>query len=404
MIASEARAIESGQHPRLRIGFVYDAHYPDRHGGAERRYHELATRLGRRHHVEYVTWGLSHESLAAERPYLVRSVGTAPEFYGRDGKRTVREALAFAARLVPSVIRGRYDVIDCSATPYIPVYGCWLASRVTRTPLVVTWHEYWGEHWDAYLGHRPAVAAVAGRLERGALKFGDWIVPVSAFTAARMGVDPGQHHVRIVGNGVALEKIRRARPGSRSEVVFIGRLIEDKGVELLLAALALLDGRSPPVKGRIVGDGPHRSRLEALAAQLGLGDRVRFLGHVDDAALLRHLKGAHMMVLPSVREGFAIAVVEAQAAGVVPIVVRSAHSAATELVQDGVNGLTCDPEPASLAACIATLLEDPVRRAAMAAAGRRSASGRDWDVIAEEMERVYLEAAPRGARENAWPI
>ena len=149
----------------MKIGFVYDALYPYLNGGAEKRYHELSRRLAERHEVEWVTWRFWDEapdpSLDAVR---LRGVGRPGRFYGTDGKRTVREAASFAARIVPHLLRERYDVIDCSATPYLPLWGAWLATRVTGTPLVATWHEYWDGHWHSYLPHRPAVATVARRL------------------------------------------------------------------------------------------------------------------------------------------------------------------------------------------------------------------------------------------------
>ena len=93
--------------------------------------------------------------------------------------------------------------------------------------------------------------------------------------------------------------------------------------------------------------------------------------------------------MPSEREGFGISVVEAQLAGAVPIVVRGPHTAAPELVRDGIDGALCDPEPASLAAMIDGLLGAPDRLAAMRAAGRIAALRYEWDDIARQMLDVY---------------
>src|SRR5438067_10034898 len=92
---------------RLRIALAYDARYPDHHGGAERRYHEIASRLAEKHDVEYITWGHPGDSTAAASAgYRVRAIDTAPPLYGADGKRTVREAVSFAARMLPTLVRG----------------------------------------------------------------------------------------------------------------------------------------------------------------------------------------------------------------------------------------------------------------------------------------------------------
>ena len=82
-------------------------------------------------------------------------------------------------------------------------------------------------------------------------------------------------------------------------------------------------------------------------------------------------------------------VLEAQAAGTVPVVVRSPWSAATDLVEEGVNGLIAEPTVASLASVIAVALSDEQRRRRMSEAARRSAAMFDWDVITHTMEQVY---------------
>lgn len=86
-------------------------------------------------------------------------------------------------------------------------------------------------------------------------------------------------------------------------------------------------------------------------------------------------------------------VVEGQACGAVPIVVRSETSAATELVREGIDGLVCDPSPEALADAVASLLGDEQRRSAMADAGRGRAAEWSWDRFAAEIEAVYATLA-----------
>ncbi|MDP9467480.1 MAG: glycosyltransferase family 4 protein [Chloroflexota bacterium] len=378
----------------LRIGLVYDALYPYVTGGAEKRYHELARRLAERHEVHYLTWRHWDGPNEIVRDGItLHGVGRPPALYGADGKRTVREAVAFSARLLPVLLRQRWDVIDCSATPYLPLYAAWLGARVTRTPLVATWHEFWGEHWHDYLPRRPIVARVARALEWGSRRLGDVTVPVSEFTAHRMGL-PAAEEATIVGNGVDLDAIRATRRASKPvEVVFVGRLIDEKRVDLLLEAIHALAGRFPNLRCMVIGEGPERAALEGRAVRLGLAERVTFTGRIEGSRVYAAVKAAAVLVMPSVREGFGITVAEAQACGTVPIVVRSPMSAASALVRDGVDGLTCDPTIASMAEALARLLSDPVRLAAMSRAARRAAQQYDWDLLADRMEQVYLQAA-----------
>jgi glycosyltransferase involved in cell wall biosynthesis len=388
---------------RLRIGYVYDGLYPELKGGAERRYHELAKRLGQDHDVHYVTWrywpGASDITRDGVR---LHAVGRPREMYGADGKRTIDEAVAFAARLVPVLLRQRFDVIDCSATPYVPLYAAWLASRLTRTPLVTTWHEYWGDYWLDYLPDRPKTARLARGIEALGKRLGDVVVPVSPFTARRLGVDAASRPVRVVGNGVPLDQIAAATPSDeRHDLVFVGRLIDDKRVDLLIEAVGQLSRQMPDLRCLVIGDGPERTKLEALADARGLAGRIRFSGRLEDASMYGHMKAAPVFVQPSTREGFGITVVEAQACGAVPVVVRSEMSAASDLVRDGVDGILCDPTSQSLATAITVLLDDPVRLATMRSAALDNARQYSWDAIASQMAAVYEEAVAAPIRWEA---
>jgi glycosyltransferase involved in cell wall biosynthesis len=396
---------------RLRIAFVYDALVPYLSGGAERRYHALAVRLAERHDVHYVSW-----RFWGPQPSIVRDgitlhgVGAPRAFYGHDGKRTIREAASFALRLLPVLRRMRVDVVDASATPYLPLYTTWLATRLTGTPLVATWHEFWGQHWADYLPGRPVVARLARLAEAGARPLADRRVAVSAFTARRLlerdalrPAGPGRDaEVDVVGNGVDVATIRAAAPDAqRSDVIHVGRLIDEKHVDRLIRAVAALVGRFPAVRCAIVGDGPERAALEALAAELGISANITFLGRVADERIPGLLRASRILALPSVREGFGIAVVEGQAAGLVPVVARGALSAAPELVCDGEDGVLCDPTIDGLAASLANLLGDEPLRRRLAHAAVRSADARSWDERALEMERIYRTLVAASRRERS---
>jgi len=99
-------------------------------------------------------------------------------------------------------------------------------------------------------------------------------------------------------------------------------------------------------------------------------------------------------VMPSIREGFGMVVAEAQAAGTVPIVVRSRTSAAPELVRDGVDGFITDPTPAGIATAIEQALADPGRLSHMAGAARAVGVERDWDRLALGIEAIYGASPP----------
>jgi glycosyltransferase involved in cell wall biosynthesis len=400
----------------MRICFVYDALFPYVSGGAQRRNHEISRRLAERHDVHIITWQFwpGPDTIMRDGVTL-HGLGRPIAFYGPDGKRTVREAVAFAVKAFAVLMRDarQFDVIDCSANPFIPLYAVWLAARFTRTPLAVTWHELWGQHWDDYLPRRPVVARVARLIESRATRLGSVRVAVSEFTAQRLR-DTGIPSARlvVVPNGVSLDRFAPAdigrRPSKSQDVVFVGRLIDEKRVDMLIEAISAARQTLPRIRCAIVGDGPERARLGQLVSELGLQANVSFYPNASDAEVAAHMQSSKVLAFPSEREGFGIVAVEAQAAGCVPVVVNSPYSAAPALIQDQVDGLLCEPDASSLASALVSLLKDRTRRERMRTAALRSADKFDWSVIARRLERVYGDVTAsrtRGVHRGAatWP-
>lgn len=385
---------DPGTTPRLRIAFVYDALIPYCSGGGERRFHELAIRLAERHDVHHVTWRFwGDEPTIVRDGVTIHGIGAPRGFYGSDGKRTIREAVEFAARLPAVLGRLGADVVDASATPFLPLYSAWATTRVTRTPLVATWHEFWGDHWLDYLPDRPVVARAARFVEASARGLADQRIAVSPFTARRMaGRATGARGIEVVGNGVDLAAMSGATvDDQRSDLIYVGRLIDEKRVDLLIHAVAALIGRFPFLRCVIVGDGPERAALSALAVDLGVDGHIAFLGRVTDERVPSLMRASRVLVLPSAREGYGITVVEGQACGLVPIVAASSMSAAADLISDGFDGLVFEPTAAGLTSVLTDLLADGKRLRRMAREARATADGRGWDDRALEMERVYID-------------
>lgn len=183
----------------------------------------------------------------------------------------------------------------------------------------------------------------------------------------------------------------RAEHGPRV-VLAVGRLIYYKGFAHLVRAMEEVEGRL-----LVIGEGPLRAGLERLRDALNLGERVRFLGEVEDAA--PYFRAADVFALPSVArsEAFGIVQLEAMAAGV-PVVNTRLASGVPFVSPDGVTGLTVAPgDPPALAAALNTLLGDAALRARLGEAGRRRVrTDFTADLMAERTMRLYDEvlAAP----------
>jgi glycosyltransferase involved in cell wall biosynthesis len=373
----------------LRILLLYDCIYPRSVGGVEHRNFELARALGARGHQ--VTLAGFAEAPAEPAPGVeVLPVGPPGRLYTASGKRSTGEAV----RLARSVLRldlARYDVVETANIPYAHLPPLALRCRRAGRPLVVTWHEFWGRYWRRYLGAKwPVYAAV----ERLAARLGTAAVAVSRLTAGRLQAVRGGE-VRVIPNGVPVESIRRAAAEGRGEgpspgppLVYAGRLLREKRIDLLLEAVARLERREPLLA--IYGDGPDRGRLEELARRLDLGGAVCFAGYLPtNMDVWRRMGAARIAVQPSSREGFGLFPLEAMAAGLPVVYCESTESALSELVEPGVHGLRTAPEPAALAAALDRLLGDEAERGRLAEGARRHAAAFDWAVVAAEMEQVF---------------
>jgi glycosyltransferase involved in cell wall biosynthesis len=178
--------------------------------------------------------------------------------------------------------------------------------------------------------------------------------------------------IAAIENGVDWRELEaRAEPaaarGGRTLIVAVGRLIPGKRQELLIAALAELAPAYPSLDLWLVGDGPGRATLGAFAARLGIADRVRFLGHREDAPRL--LRAATIFCHASSWEGMSNAVLEAMALKL-PSVVCDAPGV-SECHVAGETGLVVDGDAKAIAAAIKSLLGDDERRIRMGEAARR---------------------------------
>ena len=386
----------------MKIALVYDAVYPYVKGGAERRYFEIGRRLAACHDVHILSFAWwQNQSREARAPGLTyTSVGRSVPLYRKNGKRSASEAIRFGLAVAQPIVAGRFDVIDCASFPYFSVLSGALAARLARTPMIVTWLELWGRYWLEYWGWK----GVVGRMvESGAVAATQRAVAVSDFTRTRLlraRFGPPAQRVSVIPNGVDFAAINAAPSDVvQAEVVYVGRLLAHKRVDLLLRAAEILRRRSTGLRLVIVGDGPEKASLTALAGSLGLTDAVTFLGFVPEARVHGILKASRIFVLPSEREGFGAVVLEANSAGTPAVVVRSAESAAAQLVVDGITGVTCAADPGELAQAIERCLDLPL--APTREACRAFARKYGWDDIAGrtlvEYERARAAYSPQTA-------
>lgn len=218
------------------------------------------------------------------------------------------------------------------------------------------------------------------------------------------GLSPeGADKYRVIRCGVDLERWepRPVRPeGARLEVLTVCRLVDKKGVDTAIRAMACLER---PARLTIAGDGPERARLEALIEELGCKERVRLLGAVDNETVRRLMQEeSHVFVLPcrtdraGDRDGLPVVLIEAMASGLP--VVSGDLPAIRELVEHDVNGILVPPDdPQSLAAALTRL--DSKRREALGRAARATVE-REFSLHAS-VEQLLAEFTGTGETRSA---
>jgi glycosyltransferase involved in cell wall biosynthesis len=206
--------------------------------------------------------------------------------------------------------------------------------------------------------------------------------------------------MHLLPNGFDAAAVGRLAPAAKgAEVAFAGRLIAPKQVDLLLRAVQRLDRAGQPVRCVVVGDGPERDRLAALARSLEVDGLVRFAGALPTHdEVLAVLAAATVFVLPSVREGFGMVVLEANACGLPVITVDHPGNAAVELIADGDNGWVVPGTVEALAEAIRRAVSDPP---ATISADRiaRGVRAYAWPALAERyaLAALYSPGTPAGA-------
>lgn len=268
------------------------------------------------------------------------------------------------------------------------------AKRASGVPLVST---FFGVELTWLRSQFPALAPAL----RAVVRHSDAVTAISSYTAATLaaavpGADPVviPFGAAVEPSGEAVAPPVRKRADTAFELLFVGRLVERKGLHVLLDALALL----PPGREwrlRIVGDGPERQPLQQQAAALGFADRVRLDGFVSRETLAERFAACDAFVLPAVvdakgdTEGLGVVLLEAMSYG--KPVVASEAGGIVDIVRHGETGLLVPPgDAAALAGAVAQLRADAGGREAMGRAGQeRLREHFSWNGVLDRLHRVY---------------
>jgi glycosyltransferase involved in cell wall biosynthesis len=351
-------------------------HYVDgvQFGGTEQIVLSLLSGLDPR------TWRpvLFHHREPGIRPLVerARAIGVAtrelPTMQGPD-----------AVRALPAFVRGvreeRPTIFHAHLSWLLSCKFGLLGARAARVPAVVaTLQQFLVPPWrpNVYWQQR-VMGSVVHRYVAVARAVADQLIG-----SFRMRAD----RVEVIHNSIPVDASEDTEPWEPRQpptVLTVARLDAQKGLRYLLDAIASV----PDARLVLVGEGPERHVLEEHARRLGVSGRVDFLGQRSDVPRL--LSGCDVFVLPSIYEGFPLAVLEAMEAG--KPVVATAVGGTPEAVLDGETGYLVPPrDPAALAAAIRRVLTDPVRTATMGEAARQRVRSRfSRDAMIDEYRDLY---------------
>ncbi len=319
----------------MRIAFVYDAVYPYITGGGEKRVWEVSRRLVARGHEVHL-FGMQcweGEQTITREGVILHGVCRPYSFY-RKGRRRILPAFIFGVMVFLALARERFDVVDCQQFPYTSVFGSAAACRISRSPLVITWYEVWGDYWYEYLGLKGSAGKV---LERLAARVPAHTVAISETTKAGLVSMAGDREITVLPIGIDTGEIDSVLPATtRSDILFAGRLIREKHVDVLIDAVGILRPSQPSIRCLIVGDGPERTSLEEKVRSMHLSGNVLFTGFLPRSGdVIAHMKSSRVFVLPSTREGFGISALEALASGLPVVTIDHPKNASRVFARDG---------------------------------------------------------------------
>lgn len=312
------------------------------------------------------------------------------------------DSRAFAQ--LASIMRRFRPTIVHTHTAKAGFIGRAAALTVRPRPLIV--HTFHGHVLEGYFG--PAKAAVYRRLEREMARFSDVLIGVSEATVddlVRLGVAP-REKFRVIPLGTDLrrfaeldrEKDRRSLRGelgvSENEtlLLFVGRLVPIKRLDVLLNAVPRAVEHGAAVRLAIVGDGEVRAELEELAAELGIRDKVHFLGYRRD--LPRIAAAADVAVLSSDNEGTPVSLIEAAASGLPAV--ATAVGGVPKVVNEEVGIVVPPRDPEAFGRAVARLANAPELRREMGERARPEALRRYSDQrLLGNVRSLYTELLER---------
>ncbi len=359
---------------------IHESFYP-REGGAEKRAFETLTRLAKKgFEVKAITNPFPHEVELSE--IEIEYVTDLNERqYFNNGSRRILGVSKFTSAVRKAVRRDHdYDIFTFDEFPLLPAIKG--ASEVPPGGVkFMTWHEVLA---DFYLSKGPLWKRVAHWENEVAHLFNNNIA-VSKTVASVLESKYGTLKTSVIENGVNVKEYRANGNKTWGKIIYVGRLEPHKRLDRLIS---IFSGQEK-YQLEIIGRGSQSRELKRLAE----GKRnIRVLGHLEHDELVSKFKDAWLFLMPSLREGFSIASLEAMAASVPVITVESQFNlAANEIIRNGKNGIVAKDFD-DMNQKIQNLYDDSEAWSKLSENAREFSKGYDWEVIVDRLAEAFVSA------------
>ena len=363
----------------MKIALVCDWYHP-RVGGIELHLQDLATRLvGAGHDVVVLTPTPGAPIVDGIRVHRVEAP-RAPVFGFLTTPGGVRA-------LGTAIFAERADVVHCHVSIVSPAaLGGALYAERARIPTVVTFHS---------VVPRTDLLARATNVTLGTARWRVKYSAVSERVARDVRAVAGSRTVTVLPNGIDVASWRTKRVSHGDPMVRLVSVMRLNPKKRPLALVSMMERlRATPIAGerihlQIVGDGPQRARLGRAIARAGLGDEIELLGKLKREQIRALFAESDVFVLPTVRESFGLAALEARCAGLPVVAMRA--SGVSEMIEHGREGLLADSDD-DFAAQVAALALDDQRRGEIARHNRSTAPRYDWSRVLDAHLSLYRDA------------
>lgn len=349
--------------------------------GVERRVYEMAKRLPK-YGIDVTVYT---SSSPAHTPEL-DTVQVSPPTIIKPPKRNYAFCLSYWAGLYKKLLKDKYDAID--ANGHMSLIPCSLASKRTGKPAIATIHDLYFGDWRQMQNGLGGFLGLPFELVSAKMPF-DRVIALNTTVQNKMKCILKMKNVGIIPSGIDTKYIDGIKGAEKkdSKILYAGRLVPQKNVDLLIRALSILKNEKAELE--IIGEGAEKPLLEKLAGSLGIKKQVKFLrpykNHKD---LIKSIKSATLLVLPSRRENFGIVPLEAMRCETV--VISTATDGPKDYIKNGTNGfLTEIGNEKMLANKMQLLLDDKKLRRKFEASAKKTAGYYDWDKIVKRIAREY---------------